>query len=129
MLITVRQTKLVLGRTVYHRGDVFECRDAEAKLLIAGKMVTKSAEDAKATKGAPTAPTTGMSSKPGTLKGSRETPAPSVGRAKRIPTLTSSVAPAPLSTAPEAKPVGAMTTTDEPALMRVTTSPAITPKA
>lgn len=141
MLITVKKSKLVLGRTVYHNGDVFECRDAEAKLLVASGMATKSPPGAKATKGEPTAPTTGMSMKPGTPKASPETPAPNVGRVKRapaIPTLTTPVkTPAKAPTAPAqaqppapaANPVGAMTTTDEPALVRVTTSPATPPKA
>ncbi len=143
MLITVKKSKLVLGRTVYAQGDIFECRDAEAKLLVAGGLAMKSPPGAKATKGSPTAPTTGMSKKPGTPKASPETPAPNVGRGKRgaIPTLTQQVKPPPAKAppaaqsqvqppaSPGAKPVGAMTTTDEPALVRVTTSPATTPKA
>ncbi len=108
MLITVKKSKLVLGRTVYRAGDIFECRDMEAKMLVAGGMATKSPPGAKATKGSPTAPTTGMSAKPGTPKASAETAAPNVGRGQRgrgrgIPTLTEQVKPI------EANPVGAMT--------------------
>lgn len=99
MLITVKKSKLVLGRTVYLRGDVFECRDAEAKLLIAGGMVTAS-PDAKVSKASPTTPTTGMSVKPGTPAASQEVPAPRVDRQRLAPiqaspTLSASVNPTP----------------------------------
>lgn len=94
MLITVKNAKLVLGRTVYRKGDVFECRDAEANLLMAGRMVMKSPDGAKATKTPPTAPTTGMSRKPGTPPASQETPA---ARVTKQPAST-----------PPGNPVGAM---------------------
>ena len=117
MLITVKQSKLVLGRTVYRSGDVFECRDAEAKLLVAGGMATKSPPGAKATKGSPTPPTTGMSAKSGTLPASPEVPA---SRVKRKAEAESA----------EAKPIGAMTMT-QPLASRpapVVATPATTPK-
>lgn len=41
MLVKVLKSKLVLGTHVYKAGDVFECRDAEAGLLIASGMATK----------------------------------------------------------------------------------------
>lgn len=64
MLITVIKNKLVLGHTVYVKGDVFECRDGEAKILIGGRLAVKSAVGAKATKGSPMAPKTGVSKQP-----------------------------------------------------------------
>ena len=119
MLITVKQSKLVLGRTVYRSGDVFECRDAEAKLLVAGGMATKSPPGAKATKGSPTPPTTGMSAKAGTLPASPEAPASRVGPKRKAE-----------AESPEAKPIGAMTMT-QPLASRpapVVATPATTPK-
>lgn len=123
MLITVKKPKLVLGRTVYLRGDVFDCRDAEAKLFVASGLATKSPAGAKATKDAPTPPTTGMSIKPGTPKASPEMLARNVGRGRRAaappptePTTAPAAsapaapaAPAPAAPAPAGRPVGAMT--------------------
>ncbi len=76
MLVTVKKSKLVLGRTVYLKGDVFECRDAEAKILIATGMVAEAPVQAKATKAAPTPPTTGLSVKPGGPPASKQVMAP-----------------------------------------------------
>jgi hypothetical protein len=61
MLVQVMKSKLVLGRSIYKKGDVFECRDAEAKALIQVGMVKAAAPDAKASKTAPQPPKTGIS--------------------------------------------------------------------
>lgn len=129
MLITVKRSKFVLGRTVYLKGDVFECRDAEANLLIAGGMATKSPPGAKATKGPPTAPTIGVSTakkadadvEPDQNKKVESTPESSASRAPRgrrqaeapakqaepKPAETEAKKPEPAK--PAGNPVGAMT--------------------
>jgi hypothetical protein len=62
MLVKVKSKKLVLGRTVYYKGDVFECRDAEAKLLKAGGLLEKDEIKEKVpTKESPKPPSTGIS--------------------------------------------------------------------
>lgn len=63
MLVTVKAKKLVLGRTVYHKGDVFDCRDAEAKLLKAAGQLEKDPpkDGTKNVKESPKPPRTGIS--------------------------------------------------------------------
>jgi hypothetical protein len=61
MLVQVMKSKLVLGRSIYKQGDVFECRDAEAKALTQVGMVKPAAPDAKASKSQPQPPKTGVS--------------------------------------------------------------------
>jgi hypothetical protein len=53
MLVQVMKSKLVLGKSVYKKGDVFECRDAEAKMLIQVGMLKAAAPDAKVSKTPP----------------------------------------------------------------------------
>ncbi len=53
MLVKVTSPKLVLSRNVYKKGDVFECRDAEAKLLLHARFVERTTN--KANKSAPQA--------------------------------------------------------------------------
>jgi hypothetical protein len=116
MLITVKNRKLVLGHTVYVRGDTFECRDAEAKLIVAGGMATKASSGAKATKASPKAPTTGVSKRPGSPPASTETMAQRVGRGGRVVADTVDPVPEPVvkptTDKPLAtpKPIGATTT-------------------
>lgn len=53
MLVQVQKSKLVLGKSVYKKGDVFDCRDAEAKMLIQVGTLKAAAPDAKVSKTPP----------------------------------------------------------------------------
>ncbi len=78
MLIKVVNQKLTLGRSIYQRGDVFECPPQEAMMMAAlgmGQVVT--ASTAKATRQPPQAPR-GMSMKKG------QTPSYLPLRARRV---------------------------------------------
>ncbi len=126
MLITVKKPKLVLGRTVYLKGDTFECRDAEAKLLVASGIATKADVSAKATKESPTPPTTGMSKKPGTPPASKQTAAPRVQR-KKLPPVSPTMKPSALTSA---RPATAAPAPVAPApVAPVSTQAAATPPA
>jgi hypothetical protein len=137
MLITVKRLKLVLGRTVYLRGDVFECRDAEARLLVASGMAVRSPDGTKVTKGSPTPPTTGMSVKPGTQPASKEIAAPRVdsrGRAADpVPVAPARVPQAQMQTPFTQTPTHKLESVEETSKLSTSSSfkpvPADSPKA
>lgn len=58
MLVKVLKSKLVLGTRSYKAGDVFECRDAEAALLLASRLVERAS--GKATVSSPKAPSVNL---------------------------------------------------------------------
>lgn len=65
MLVKVRR-KVTLGRTTYVKDDQFECRDAEAKILIGGGIVSEVKDPrAKPTKETPKGTGSGISTKKG----------------------------------------------------------------
>jgi hypothetical protein len=53
MLVKVVKSKLVLNTNIYKLGDVFECRDSEAKVFIASGLVVKSEKNVTATASEP----------------------------------------------------------------------------
>lgn len=64
MLIRVIKPKLVLGRSVYQRGDIFECPVNEAMMMRALNMSQEAPAGAVATREPPIAPR-GLRLKPG----------------------------------------------------------------
>lgn len=124
MLVTVKQSKLVLGRTTYRKGDIFECRDAEARLLLASHIVAKAAQGAKANKGEPKAPTVGVSKKV-TEKAATVAPDDRVKRKERpMPSITkpakAAATPTPAQTPAPAQPAA---TTPAPAASQSPAAP------
>ena len=92
MLVKVLKSRLVLGTTRYNKGDVFDCRDAEARLLIHARYIAKT--DEKVTKASPAPGKTGLSIVRGVAT-------PTAPRPAAVPAPKASVAPAPAPIAPE----------------------------
>lgn len=63
MLVEVKEAALTLGVTKYVRGDIFDCRDPEALVLITGGTLKKASANAIATRDAPQPGKTGLSNK------------------------------------------------------------------
>lgn len=80
MLIKVVQQRLTLGRSVYQRGDIFECPPQEAQMMAAIGVGALAPPSSKATREAPLAPR-GFS-----MKGNVTSSIPT--RARRIETST-----------------------------------------
>jgi hypothetical protein len=78
MLVQVMKSKLVLGKSIYKKGDVFECRDAEAKMLIVVGMLKAAAPDAKISKAPPQPQKIGISlaKGPGPKVSAKQSPKP-----------------------------------------------------
>lgn len=59
----VSKSKIVLGRNIYHRGDVFDTDDQTGRALVAGGLVTVVPDGTATTKKSPSAPSV-LASKP-----------------------------------------------------------------
>lgn len=63
ILVKVKQSNLTLGVTKYKKGDLFECREQEALMLMHAGILERAPEGTRATRDPPMPGKTGLSNK------------------------------------------------------------------